>query len=213
MSQEHCADTSDELRSRDAGNNNNVINSALDYEFFVSTGKVEQIEKSVRKKLRAHVMHNYIQQKQLGPAESARSSAAISSETAQSKLSLQGRFRLNPTAKEAKRIADRVPKDRRQVILDKKLNSDQQGNLTEPRYKAASHSSDDAGYVQPSGCDVEPHTDSPAGTLSIALSAANHRLTVLDLDARLDPFDSLPVPNSPRMESLMYLCMRPCYPQ
>jgi len=172
----------------------------IDYEFFISTGQVEQVAKDARKTLRSHVMRNYIQQKNANPSALDAPSAAISSETAKSKSSLKGRFRLAPVASQAGRGAPNSQKEY-QTALNKQ-------SARKGRSPESANAGDSAGAPAsaPQPGDVVSFSRASAKT-TFDIAQETITLRPLSADLLVNPFDTLPVPNNIRVERLIYFCM------
>ncbi|KAF2101228.1 hypothetical protein NA57DRAFT_72670 [Rhizodiscina lignyota] len=159
---------------------------AVDYEFFMSTGKPETVGGASRRTIRSHVMRNFFHQRVAAIEEQSHQSSAS---TVKAKQNLKGRFRLDKSGA-AKKRTDKVGNGSPENAGAKVSSQSEQG----------SRFSD----VADSGGDLDTGNISVSTGSMEANNLTSTPIIPRYMAQRIDPFDALPIKSGPRVETLIY---------
>jgi hypothetical protein len=172
-----------------------------EYEFFVTTDEHHQPEGQERGLIRRLVMRNFFETKWSGPSNN--SSELNSASTVQSKQRLRSRFRLPKPGQEFTQQKSTVKRrkpdkpgigdgDKREGRTRNTRTQSGVSETSEPSIASCSGS----GRASPvDGECVE--SGNPRPRILLKINPGSHRF---------DPFDVLPVPGSPQLDTLFKLC-------
>jgi len=159
-----------------------------EYEFVLSTESRKQVDADARKTIRSRVMRNYLEEKR-GKKQNV--SLVNSDSTLKAGTSLKGRFRLK--SREQQKEEKRNPRARRKR-----------------KCPTASEDMPTTNAIAPNGTPNDaPDSPSERTHGPMASEGAGNGVVVTISryqDARLDPFNVLPVPGGPRVDRLIHYC-------
>jgi hypothetical protein len=185
-------------------NNSRMTLPDKEYEFFVTTDEPHQPEGTDRGLIRRLVMRNFFDTKGEGPQNKACENNSAS--TVMAKKQLKSRFRLSKVGQEmaettgkrtcSKEGSGTAKKKRPKALKNLSGFSDASGAMDSP----TSFNSSPAGFLTD-----EEHFGSGTGMCK----SRDHRIVLkINPSARcFDPFDVLPVPGTPQLDTLFKLCM------
>lgn len=179
-----------------------------EYEFFVTTEEPHHLEGQERGLIRRLVMKNFFENKWSSPAKPA--SETSSASTVQARTRLKSRFRL-PRSDQSKSHSKKASRSKARCAS----KEDHVGSKKRPK-----------GEQQPSDSSETSTSPDSQASNQLVLPIATYEIHgtksfvangfVIRFNPgayRLDPFDVLPLPGSPELDTLLRLCRYPClYP-
>lgn len=171
-----------------------------EYEFFVTTNEPHQPDGPERGLIRRLVMRNFFESKWSGPSNN--SSEHNSASTVQAKTKLKSRFRLGKPGQET---TDAKCKPRSRNPGDR--GNKEEGEKVEKRPRVSRTLSTQSGLSYRSGkSGGSSRRASPAEDINSGMSKPRLLLKINPNAHRFDPFDVLPVPGTPELDTLFKLC-------
>lgn len=190
----------------------NEPNTTMDreYEFFVTTEEPHQPEGVERGLIRRLVMRNFFETKWAGPQKN--SSENNSASTVMAKTQLKNRFRLSKMGEEKREPRSRTePRDDDGRTTPRRPRA---SRVNSGRTESSVGADEEMSQMSRTSSRKNSPTEEEGGNIKQKRTSGKARdlrliLKINPSTHRFDPFDVLPVPGTPQLDTLFKLCENP----
>jgi hypothetical protein len=172
-----------------------------EYEFLVTTDEPHRAKGMDRGRIRKLVMRNFLVDKEKEGVV-GRGAESSSMETVRGKMGLRSRFRVAQAESKSSGI-ERAPARRAEKISDKDGGEKEKRIKESRKITGLSVHLSASPKSKTSSRSVEVTEEGSDGT---GLSTAQSIIKINPSNTRFDPFDVLPIPGSPELDTLFRLC-------